>query len=1061
MTADKGSARPPVMTARAPNEERRPIRQWFARFPVLLVSWTLIWAGVIGQADPVVSAISSISGSLISLHCSIVFLLCGSAMLTAQRRPTASRILALLSLGLCLYCFAHGMAGMPSDSASPFGPAMHISGAWAVLLAVLSAAIACCMLGKRGRMVARVLGGGVIAGAIALRFSSQWALMANASTANTGNLTMFLGIMGGGAVLGLSFRELNEAPFLPRRVAITGVVGTLIAVLAWYAITIEDRHRTVRHAEVVSDRIAYVVQNTISAQKARVARMAERWSLLVMPPRQLVTTELQSYLKDAPALDMVAAVDANYRMRWVAGNPQTQDWIAQALQRPRFQAWLKHTYETGQAHFKSQSIDGANLVGALTAAPLKGPILEGWTILTVHNLPQLLRDVLGKAESSIYFQLRDNTGLLYRGSETNNPALMIEEKSLHLHHDLVWRLSVWQGSAWTHPLAEPLPDLALLVCFIFTFFLTRSQRLTMDLGERSGQLYYGSMHDALTGLPNKKYLVDKLNETFNRAPPIDRLAVVLLDLYGLKLINDSMGHQTGDQVLELVAQRLSTELGPYRFAARLNGDEFVVVLTDLERNAVIEIADRIIAAIAKPYWVQNTELRLASAAGIAFRKESTSHAMQLLREADLAMARAAQDGRNTWCQYSDDLGSDAAKQLVLRNELQKAIENDELLLHYQPVVDGDTGRLAGVEALLRWPHPTRGHLPPSAFIPLAEETGLIIPISLWVLEVACRDIAVLRTRNLPDLRVMVNISPSHFQRSDFIDAVNRSLLKYAVPADCLEIEITEGVLLDNATYVINKLQQLKKLGVKISIDDFGTGYSSLNYLKNLPIDKVKIDRSFVHEVISDRHDAAITRAIIALAHHLGLKVVAEGVETESQYWFLKRNFCDEFQGFLFARPMPLNELSVRLQEQGGHEALPIAPLGKPSDRTLLLLDDEENILRALTRLLRRDGYRILAAKTPEEAFATLATNDVHVIVSDQRMPEMTGTEFFSRVKEMYPTTVRLILSGYTDLRSVTEAINRGAIYKFLTKPWDDQELRDEIAQAFKGAALREADDVQA
>jgi CheY-like chemotaxis protein len=263
------------------------------------------------------------------------------------------------------------------------------------------------------------------------------------------------------------------------------------------------------------------------------------------------------------------------------------------------------------------------------------------------------------------------------------------------------------------------------------------------------------------------------------------------------------------------------------------------------------------------------------------------------------------------------------------------------------------------------------------------------------------------------------------------------------------LEITESVLLEGSDRVIEKLHTLQDLGITISIDDFGTGYSSLSYLKNLPIDKIKIDRSFVNEIISDRHDAAITRAIISLAHHLNLKVVAEGVETESQYWFLKRNSCDEFQGFLFARPMPFDELALRLQEQGGRESLPLAPDRREYERTLLILDDEENILRALTRLLRKDGYRILSAKTTWEAFSILAIEDVHVIISDQRMPGMTGTEFFSRIKELYPEKIRLILSGYTDLRSVTEAINRGSVYRFLTKPWDDQELRNEVAQAFR------------
>jgi FixJ family two-component response regulator len=250
------------------------------------------------------------------------------------------------------------------------------------------------------------------------------------------------------------------------------------------------------------------------------------------------------------------------------------------------------------------------------------------------------------------------------------------------------------------------------------------------------------------------------------------------------------------------------------------------------------------------------------------------------------------------------------------------------------------------------------------------------------------------------------------------------------------------------------LHALKDLGVQLSIDDFGTGFSSLNYLKRLPVDKIKIDRSFVQEVISDRHDAAITRGIISMAHHLDLKVIAEGVETESQVAFLKKSRCDEFQGYYFAKPMPLAQLQsfLRNPHEQHRQQSPAQESSSPP-QILLLLDDEANILRALTRVLRRDGYQIITATNAQDAFGLLAKHDVQVILSDQRMPEMSGTEFFSRVKKLYPETMRVILSGYTDLMSVTEAINQGAIYKFLTKPWDDEQLRDTVTQAFKQHSL--------
>ncbi|MCL5042561.1 MAG: EAL domain-containing protein [Gammaproteobacteria bacterium] len=285
--------------------------------------------------------------------------------------------------------------------------------------------------------------------------------------------------------------------------------------------------------------------------------------------------------------------------------------------------------------------------------------------------------------------------------------------------------------------------------------------------------------------------------------------------------------------------------------------------------------------------------------------------------------------------------------------------------------------------------------------------------------------------------------------------VQRMLDETGLPAELLELEVTEGLLLNNIEQGIETLDAVKRAGISIAIDDFGTGFSSLNYLKRLPVDKVKIDKSFISEVISDTRDAAIAQSIISLAHNLQLKVIAEGVETEAQHAFLRKYNCDEFQGYLFARPMPYADFVTWL-----HDYPQIAYSAAETNEqqpTLLLLDDEENILRALSRLLRRDGYRILTASSANEAFDLLAQHQVQVIISDQRMPEMTGTEFLSRVKEIYPDTIRMVLSGYTDLKSVTDAINRGAIYQYMTNPWDDVELRETVTEAFRRHAQPEPD----
>ena len=575
-----------------------------------------------------------------------------------------------------------------------------------------------------------------------------------------------------------------------------------------------------------------------------------------------------------------------------------------------------------------------------------------------------------------------------------------------------------------------------------------------DISERKryeSELAYNASHDVLTGLPNRSLLEDRLNQGCQISRRYKRsLAVMFIDLDGFKPVNDSMGHSAGDLILVEVARRMNQQVRPGDTVARLGGDEFIVILPDLAREEdVLLVADRIMESIARPYTVGGVDLHITASIGITLNDGSLEQPMQLIQQADLAMFKAKQQGRNNYQWYTEDLNQKVSERVSLRNELQKAIDTEAFELYYQPQIDSRTGRVIGYEALLRWQHAEQGFISPAQFVPIAEDTGQIIPLSEWVLKTACRDARLLLDQGFNGAVMAVNISPVQFQRANFVEFVRSSLIQAQLPAELLELEITETVLLANAERAIFTLHALKDLGVRIAIDDFGTGFSSLNYLKRLPIDKVKIDRSFIQDVISDRHDAAITQGIISMAHHLKLKVIAEGVETEAQVAFLKKSHCDEFQGYYFAKPIPLATLKQYLQQRA-KDRLPAAEsAAESSTQTLLLLDDEENILRALTRVLRRDGYHVLTANRAQDAFALLAKHEVQVILSDQRMPEMNGTAFFSRVKDLYPDTIRIVLSGYTDLTSVTEAINQGAIYKFLTKPWDDAQLRATVAQAFQ------------
>jgi EAL domain-containing protein (putative c-di-GMP-specific phosphodiesterase class I)/ActR/RegA family two-component response regulator len=368
-------------------------------------------------------------------------------------------------------------------------------------------------------------------------------------------------------------------------------------------------------------------------------------------------------------------------------------------------------------------------------------------------------------------------------------------------------------------------------------------------------------------------------------------------------------------------------------------------------------------------------------------------------------------------------------------------------LHYQPKAQLNSGRTSGLEALLRWQRPGHGLVSPAAFIPVLEETGLIVRVGSWVIATVCHQIRQWMDSSVGPVQVSVNVSGRQFIEGDLEGAVIKALGDNDIMADLLELELTESSLMANTERTIASLHNLKKLGVQISIDDFGTGYSSLAYLRRFPLDKLKIDIAFIRDVTSNPDDAAITLAIIRMAHSLKLGVIAEGVETAAQLAYLRHHRCDHIQGYYFSRPLPLPELEHWLRE-GKRLPTPDREASAPL-KTLLLVDDEADILTALRHLLSQDGYHILAARSAAEGFELLALHQVQVILCDQRMPTMKGTIFLDRVKELYPDTLRIVLSGCTDLEAMMEAVNSGTIHRFYTKPWDNQVLRGNICEAFR------------
>lgn len=564
----------------------------------------------------------------------------------------------------------------------------------------------------------------------------------------------------------------------------------------------------------------------------------------------------------------------------------------------------------------------------------------------------------------------------------------------------------------------------------------------------SEELARYASHDPLTGLPNRTLLEERLEQSVQLSRRYRReLAVIYLDIDGFKPVNDHFGHHFGDKLLQMLARRLETLIRPGDTLARVEGDEFAIVLSDLaSATDAVVIIERILHKVSQPMTVNGVEVQLSASLGITLWEPKISDPMQLIQQADLAMYQAKQRGRNNYQWYSDEFNASVAKFISIRNHLQKAIGQGEFKLQYQPKFDLASGRCTGVEALARWYSPDLGFVPPAEFIPVAEKTGLIVPFTEWVLRRASEDFKHMLKAE-PELpSISVNISPLHFLRERFVDNLTGLLNDIDMPPQYLDVEITESVLVEDPETTVRKMHALKALGVHLSLDDFGTGFSSLNYLKRLPIDMLKIDRSFIADLAHNKGDAAIIQGIVSMAHHLNMKVIAEGIETKAQYSFLRRALCDEMQGFYRARPMALNEVCDFLVTHR-HSVEPDERLNdKPK---LLLVDDETNVLRSLNRLLRRDGYDILMAETADEAFELLAQHRVQVIISDQRMRHMNGTELLNHVKSMYPDIVRIVLSGYMDLESVTNAINQGQIYKFLTKPWDDKELREVVRDAMR------------
>jgi diguanylate cyclase (GGDEF)-like protein len=478
-----------------------------------------------------------------------------------------------------------------------------------------------------------------------------------------------------------------------------------------------------------------------------------------------------------------------------------------------------------------------------------------------------------------------------------------------------------------------------------TRFVTRDKNTVLaivrDITERKAaeaKIYNLAYYDELTDLPNRELFIQSLEQTIAVAKrDAQKFALLFVDLDRFKRINDTLGHTIGDELLKDVANRLSkctrstdsvthldSGVGDFIDLARLGGDEFVIKLYGIDsERSVAAVASRIVDALTPPFTCGGHQFVVTPSIGIAVYPEDGKTGETLLMNADSAMYAAKNVGRNNFKFYSETMRTKSLHRLDLENLIRTAIEEDQFELHFQPKIDASTFRLVGAEALIRWTHPTRGPIAPDDFVPIAEETGLIVPIGDFVIREACRQVKVWSTSPVGAVPVSVNISSHQFRESGFVDNVLDAVASAGIATTQLELEITESVLLHDVDRTLVQLNSLKEAGISLSIDDFGTGYSSLNYLKRFPIDTIKIDRSFVKDLHDDADDAAICAAIIAMSRQLGLNVVAEGVETKDQLKFLRRHKCNHIQGFVFSRPLSADDFFALLVRMSGAAPTPV------------------------------------------------------------------------------------------------------------------------------------------
>ncbi|MFO7530018.1 MAG: EAL domain-containing protein [Marinobacter sp.] len=694
----------------------------------------------------------------------------------------------------------------------------------------------------------------------------------------------------------------------------------------------QDNHQI--RANLANEAVAMVdhLKREFTIHAQAINRMAARMQKEPEITEAAWRADARHYLNDFGVYQAIEWIDRDFIIRWlepVAGNQSVMDYNVAFSDRRR-QA-LETARATGQYDISGIIDLKQGGKGMVIYAPVgTGEDNNGFIagvfqiktlvqqLLTNRVLQSFQLDIRGKGELSYQLNRLADTSESFAHTEAINlPTL---GRNLTIRPTSSWVESQRSDWPWLTFIAVLFMGLLTsLTALLAQLILKRNRALEQEIDQRKEMqrdLARLESTDILTGLANRRFFMEDLAHTLVIAARQNRqVALIMLDLDRFQMLNDSLGHQFGDELLVRVAERLNQLSDERILVAYSGGDEFMFCQQQVDEiDDVIHLLGYIKHSFEAPFEVHDESRRITATMGVAVYPQSGQDADTLLRNADIALYRAKEQGRNSYQFYTEGMQEREVTRLELDKDLDKALANNEFVLHFQPQVDLETGEIVSVEALIRWQHPRRGLLPPVEFIPLAEESGRITDIGRWVVAAACHQLAAWKDTACENLRIAINLSGRELDDEHLVDNIRKTLASKQVPANRLEVELTEEIFIQNIEHNRNQLSRLHDLGVNLAIDDFGVGYSSLGYLRYFPVDLLKIDRSFITSVTERHDDSVITRAVISLAHNLGIRVIAEGVETEEQLNFLRQHGCNLVQGYLISRPIPAEELERALEE---------------------------------------------------------------------------------------------------------------------------------------------------